>query len=105
MRQSSPSGTRRGPSGAYAAPAIAGIRGLSARQQDRVDHVNDAVRLVHVTDGDLSGAALGIPNPDLAVLLGEGEVGTLDGLEHGLAISGPDLFRQVLRAQTPWHDV
>src|SRR5262245_57068445 len=80
--------------GACWAPVLPNYEDLSARQQNGVDHVDDAVRLVHVADGDLSRAAFGVPDPQLAVLLPEGQVGALDGLEHGLAVAGLDLFHQ-----------
>src|SRR5262245_19087593 len=88
-RKSSPSGTReRTLRGACWAPVLPNYEDLSARQQNGVDHVDDAVRLVHVADGDLSRAAFGVPDPQLAVLLPEGQVGALDGLKHGLAVAG-----------------
>ena len=40
--------------GACSAPRCRTYEDLSARQQNGVDHVDDAVRLVHVADGDLS---------------------------------------------------
>src|SRR5262245_27358958 len=105
-KKSSPSGTReRTLGGACSAPVLPNYEDLSARQQNGVDHVDDAVRLVHVADGDLSRAAFGVPDPELAVLLGEGEVGALDGLEHGLSVTGLDLFHQVVGAQTARDDV
>src|SRR5262245_49683100 len=69
-RKSSPSGTReRTLRGACWAPVLPNYEDLSARQQNGVNHVDDAVRLVHVADGDLSRAAFGVPDPQLAVLL------------------------------------
>src|SRR5579862_4638631 len=55
--------------------------GLRGRQQHGVDHVDDAVGLVHVGDRDHRLIALGVDDPGLAVGLLDGEFLALDGLQ------------------------
>src|SRR5690242_2302508 len=54
---------------------------LRSRQQDRIDHVDHAVRLMHVGDRHHRLVALGIDDPGLAVGLLDGELLALDRLE------------------------
>src|SRR5262245_17795263 len=76
-----------------------------ARQQHRVDDVDDAVRLHHVLDGDLGGVAFGVPHPDRAVFDLDGEILTFDGLKHGLATALLDRRHQILGGETARNDV
>src|SRR5436309_10089885 len=56
-------------------------RGLRRRQQDGVDHVDNAVRLMDVGNRDHRAIALGVDDPDLAVGPLHGEFFAFGGLE------------------------
>src|SRR5262245_58224220 len=59
--------------------------GSAARQQHGVDHVDDAVRLEHVLDRHLGGAALGVPDRQRVALAPDRDVLAFDGLVGGAA--------------------
>src|ERR1700761_6907808 len=73
------------------------------RQQDGVDHVDHAVRLMDVSDGDGGGVALGVDDPGLAIGLLHRQLLTFDGLEHlaigqvgGVEFTGDDMVGENL---------
>src|SRR5947209_3530007 len=65
-------------------------RGLLARQQDRVDMMDNAVGILLVTLGDRRLVALGIGDHGIAALLGRGEGAAAHCRQYGLALAHAD---------------
>ena len=70
----------------------AGYGGVSARQQHGINHLDDAVRLHDVADRDLRHVALSVDQPQLAVILFDGERFAFHGLEFGHAAAFLDFL-------------
>jgi hypothetical protein len=70
---------------ALASAVFVGCGKRSAGQQDRINHLDDAVRLQDVADGDLRHIAFGVDQPQLAVILFDGERFAFHRLEFGHA--------------------
>src|SRR6476646_7348702 len=95
-RQKKPAAGGISAAGSCMSLAVAIPRKRSAMHQHGVDHMDDAVRLHHVLDGDLGGIALGVPHPQSAVLGLERQLLAFDCLERGLAAVLLDHVHDVL---------
>lgn len=65
------------------------------RHQHGVDHVDHAIGLADVGNADPRLAALGIDDPQLAVMQCDGEGFTFNGLQRGLAAVLPGIGHQL----------
>src|SRR3954470_7931311 len=78
----------------------------STREEDRVDHVDDAVLLVHVRDRDAGLVAFGVNDLRFAAArVGDGQRAALDGGQGGPAVAGLDLSGEVGGRYLAGHDV
>src|SRR5262245_20922764 len=92
-----------GPEPSRPAPDL--LAGNSARLNDGVDYVDDAVGLKDVDLGELRHASLLVSHEDVTALHGGPEHAAADGLQHRSTVRHLYLLSKVGAREPPRHDV